>query len=81
MLKLSSTGTSGSIICPENTDKKAENALMKRSLEMIEQEKVRVSAPIGQFFRQYRDDVWKLPVESVEGGWIHGEGVVLTVVL
>ncbi|XP_055551720.1 putative leucine-rich repeat-containing protein DDB_G0290503 isoform X2 [Wyeomyia smithii] len=68
----SSTGTSGGTgPSPENMacavvdvqlkEKEVENGLLKRSLEMYEQEKVRISGLVGQFFRLYDDIVGKLP--------------------
>ncbi|XP_055624263.1 centromere-associated protein E isoform X2 [Toxorhynchites rutilus septentrionalis] len=71
----SSCGTGGKFYSPENMatvvvdvqlkEKEAENDLLKRSLEAIEQEKVRVSGLVGHFFRLYGDIVGKLP-EGVE---------------
>ncbi|XP_058443178.1 centromere-associated protein E isoform X2 [Malaya genurostris] len=71
-----STGTSGGTgTSPENMacavidvqlkEKVAENALLKRSLESYEQEKVRVSGLVGQFFRLYGDIVGSFP-NSIE---------------
>ncbi|XP_058829303.1 centrosome-associated protein CEP250 isoform X2 [Topomyia yanbarensis] len=67
-MELSSAGSNTS---PENMasavvdvqlkEKEAENGLLKRSLELYEQEKVRVSGLVGQFFRLYGDVVGRLP--------------------
>ncbi|XP_019535521.2 putative leucine-rich repeat-containing protein DDB_G0290503 isoform X2 [Aedes albopictus] len=79
MMELSSGGSSNGTgksysITPENMaqavvdvqlkEKEAENCLLKRSLEMIEQEKVRVSGMVGSFFRLYGDVVGALPYGS-----------------
>ncbi|KXJ75744.1 hypothetical protein RP20_CCG011133 [Aedes albopictus] len=79
MMELSSGGSSNGTgksysITPENMaqavvdvqlkEKEAENCLLKRSLEMIEQEKVRVSGMVGSFFRLYGDVVGTLPYGS-----------------
>ncbi|XP_021697321.1 nuclear mitotic apparatus protein 1 isoform X2 [Aedes aegypti] len=45
-------------------EKEAENCLLKRSLEIIEQEKVRVSGLVGSFFRLYGDLVGAMPYGS-----------------
>ncbi|XP_065074895.1 uncharacterized protein mud isoform X2 [Ochlerotatus camptorhynchus] len=72
----SSVGASGKSysISPENMaqavvdvqlkEKEAENCMLKRSLDMIEQEKVRVSGLVGSFFRLYDDMVGALPFGS-----------------
>ncbi|XP_055597905.1 uncharacterized protein LOC129747632 isoform X2 [Uranotaenia lowii] len=49
-------------------EKEAENCLLKRSLEVIEHEKVRVSGLVGQFFRLYNEVVGRLPNGTTDPG-------------